>query len=165
MLVGRLECSQHWFLFYLVLARLNRRFYGSFLSHVSQLASENGVNTCLQVDSDLLKDNPWGDPHCRDVWVYVPTGYTKSRPIMVMFLSGFAGTGEGIRSNAYWALFGYALWPLDSRSKCPPIYHAAWLLVDLFGAPVCGFTGNWSYASHWWQKFVNVGSSCRGTAS
>ena len=25
-------------------------------------------------DSDVLKDNPLGDPHQRPVWVYVPPG-------------------------------------------------------------------------------------------
>ncbi len=61
---------------------------------------QRGDVRCLQVDSELLKDNPWGDPHCRDVWVYIPPGYTaESTYPMVMFLSGFAGTGEGMLSR------------------------------------------------------------------
>ena len=58
---------------------------------------QRGTVRCVQVESSFLKDNPWGDPHVRDVWVYLPSGYTteQSYPI-VMFLSGFAGTGEGM---------------------------------------------------------------------
>ena len=58
---------------------------------------QRGSIQCVQVNSTLLKDNPWGDPHCRDVWVYLPPGYsTHEKYPIVMFLSGFAGTGEGM---------------------------------------------------------------------
>src|SRR5438067_6238911 len=29
--------------------------------------------------SDVLKDNPLGDPHTRPLWVYVPPGYDDDR--------------------------------------------------------------------------------------
>ena len=29
----------------------------------------------LEVESDVLRDNPLGDPHVRPLWVYLPPGY------------------------------------------------------------------------------------------
>lgn len=59
--------------------------------------AQRGSIQCLEVQSEVLKDNPWGDPSHRDVWVYTPPEYSedKSYPIVV-FLAGFAGTGEGM---------------------------------------------------------------------
>lgn len=59
--------------------------------------SQRGTVQCLEIDSAVLKNNPWGDPSHRDVWVYTPPGYTpeQSYPVVV-FLAGFAGTGEGM---------------------------------------------------------------------
>lgn len=53
---------------------------------------------CLDHDSRALADNPWGDPTHRDLWVYLPPGYDGStdRYPVVMLLSGYAGTGEGM---------------------------------------------------------------------
>ena len=85
-------------------------------------SDKRGQVRCLQVDSELLKNNPWGDPHCRDIWVYVPPGYTAEKTYpMVMFLSGFAGTGEGMLART---LTEYSLatrcdrWIADGQ--CPP---------------------------------------------
>lgn len=43
-----------------------------------------------------LRDNPLGDPAERDLHVYLPPGYAASEAPLpaLMFLSGFAGTGE-----------------------------------------------------------------------
>ena len=32
--------------------------------------SQRGTVQCLEIDSMALKDNPWGDPSHRDIWVY-----------------------------------------------------------------------------------------------
>ena len=81
-----------------------------------------GTVQCVQVDSTLLRGNPWGDPHSREVWVYLPPGYTSEKTYpMVMFLSGFAGTGEGMLSRT---LTEHSLttrcdrWIVDG--ECPP---------------------------------------------
>ena len=29
----------------------------------------------LEIESDVLRDNPLGDPHVRPLWVYLPPGY------------------------------------------------------------------------------------------
>lgn len=46
--------------------------------------------------SALLRDNPWGDPGERELLVYLPPGYEHGADHYpcVMFLPGFAGTGE-----------------------------------------------------------------------
>ena len=46
--------------------------------------------------SRVLRGNPWGDPTARDLWVYLPPGYAHAEDAYpaVIFLPGFAGTGE-----------------------------------------------------------------------
>ncbi len=45
------------------------------------------------VESDALRDNPWGDPHVRTVTVYLPpSGRTEGTPLLLL-LSGFTGAG------------------------------------------------------------------------
>lgn len=63
--------------------------------------SQRGVVACYEVVSKMLQSNPWGDPCNRDLWVYTPNGYDveKSYPVVV-FLSGFAGTGEGMLARS-----------------------------------------------------------------
>ncbi len=53
---------------------------------------------CLRHTSALLRDNPWGDPAHRDLWVYTPPGYSDGEQAypVIMLLSGFAGTGEAM---------------------------------------------------------------------
>lgn len=46
-----------------------------------------------EFESSCLRDNPWGDPHVRELPVYVPpTGTTEGRPLLVL-LSGYTGAG------------------------------------------------------------------------
>jgi len=58
----------------------------------------------ITVTSELLRDNPWGDPHQRAVPVYVPPGYddtTDHYPLMV-YLAAY--TGSGLKS-VVWRAF------------------------------------------------------------
>lgn len=50
----------------------------------------------LKHESDVLKNNPPGDPHVRDVIVYLPPGYDESRENYptVYCLTGFTGRGK-----------------------------------------------------------------------
>jgi len=52
----------------------------------------------LRVDSALLLGNPLGDPHERDVFVYVPPGYDscETRYPTIMMLAGYAATHRSI---------------------------------------------------------------------
>ncbi|MEL6341485.1 MAG: alpha/beta hydrolase-fold protein [Myxococcota bacterium] len=57
-----------------------------------------GSIRCLDVSSQALRDNPWGDPSHRDLYVYTPPGYETDgmRYPVILMLAGFAGTGEGM---------------------------------------------------------------------
>ncbi len=55
----------------------------------------------LTINSQLLRNNPWGDPHQRQVPVYLPPGYdasTKQYPFM-LYLAAY--TGSGLKSTAW----------------------------------------------------------------
>jgi hypothetical protein len=48
----------------------------------------------LVIDSELLRDNPLGDPHERPLWVYVPPGYddeSERRYPSIYVLQGYTG--------------------------------------------------------------------------
>jgi len=61
-------------------------------------ATEIPAGTVRQVrhESEVLKNNPPGDPHVRDVFVYLPPGYDESdeRYPSVYCLTGFTGRGK-----------------------------------------------------------------------
>ena len=48
----------------------------------------------LSVDAPSLHGNYWSDPTQRDVWAFVPPEMGSEPLPMVIFLAGFAGTGE-----------------------------------------------------------------------
>lgn len=53
--------------------------------------------------SELLRDNPLGDPFCRRVPVYVPPGWRPgARVPAVLCLSGFTGSGLGYLNSSAW---------------------------------------------------------------
>ena len=59
--------------------------------------AQRGSIQCLEVQSEVLKDNPWRD-QVTEMFGYIPHPNIlrdKSYPIVV-FLAGFAGTGEGM---------------------------------------------------------------------
>lgn len=65
-------------------------------------SSQRGAVHCVPHSSAVLQDNIWGDPWCRDVWVYTPPGYAEAsrRYPSVLVLAGFAGTGEGMLARS-----------------------------------------------------------------
>jgi S-formylglutathione hydrolase FrmB len=56
----------------------------------------SGKIVIIPHSSDVLRGNPLGDPHERDVYCYVPPGYDDGadRYPVIFFLSGFTGTGR-----------------------------------------------------------------------
>ena len=63
-----------------------------------------GTVLYLKHDSEVLKGNPPGDPHIRDVIVYLPPGYDDSgeRYASVYCLTGFTGRGKMLlNDNAF----------------------------------------------------------------
>ena len=63
-------------------------------------ASQRGTLRCLTHRSQLLEDNPWGDPTERDLWVYTPSGSHDQPLPAILLLAGFAGTGEGMLARS-----------------------------------------------------------------
>lgn len=61
-----------------------------------------GTVQVLRHESDVLRSNPLGDPHVRDVIVYLPPGYETSgeRYPSVHALSGFTGRGRMMLNDA-----------------------------------------------------------------
>lgn len=57
------------------------------------------------LESDILKDNPLGDPFEREVLVYLPDGYESndSQYPTIYFLPGFAGTARGFFNDSPFA--------------------------------------------------------------
>lgn len=55
----------------------------------------------LVVDSDLLRGNPLGDPHVRQLPVYIPPGGGDDLPL-VLVLSGFTGNGRNNLVGTPW---------------------------------------------------------------
>jgi enterochelin esterase family protein len=55
-----------------------------------------GTTQNLKHESDVLKENPLGDPYIRDLYVYLPPGYDDGddRYPTVYCLSGFTGRGK-----------------------------------------------------------------------
>ncbi|MGD8385192.1 MAG: alpha/beta hydrolase-fold protein [Lysobacterales bacterium] len=48
-------------------------------------------------DSKVLRNNPWSDPHERDLWVYLPPAYDESAPpyIALWCFAAFSNAGPG----------------------------------------------------------------------
>ena len=118
---------------------------------------KRGTIHCMQVDSTVLKDNPWGDPHIRDVWVYLPPNYdANNRYPIVGFLAGFAGTGEGMLSRT---LTEYSLATRCDRwienGDCPPFVA---VLPDcmtyLGGSQFVDSPAIGSYATHLMKEVI-----------
>ena len=58
-------------------------------------ADERGTLRRWTFDSTCLKENAWGDPSERDLWVYEPAGADHLGPLpCIIVLPAFASTGE-----------------------------------------------------------------------
>jgi poly(3-hydroxybutyrate) depolymerase len=55
------------------------------------------------LESDALRGNPLGDPHSREVPVYLPPGDRKDLPLVAV-LAGFTGVGAGALRGTPWDL-------------------------------------------------------------
>lgn len=61
--------------------------------------------TILEHESEVLRGNPCGDPHARQLWVYTPPGYAESdaRLPVLWCLAPFARTGAEECVGNYWS--------------------------------------------------------------
>ena len=64
---------------------------------------QRGNVRVLDHHSVLLKNNPLGDPSRRDLFVYVPPGYTDTDQTYpaIMILPGYTGTGEKLLARGF----------------------------------------------------------------
>ena len=60
-----------------------------------------GTVANIRHESEVLKNNPLGDPHVRDLFVYLPPGYDESddRYPTVYCLTGFTGRGKQLLND------------------------------------------------------------------
>lgn len=63
--------------------------------------SKQGKCHRVAIQSKVLEGNYWNDPTERECFVYTPEGYRQGKDYpVVIFLAGFAGTGEGMLSRS-----------------------------------------------------------------
>ncbi len=77
----------------------------------------------LRISSEVLKNNPLGDPHERDVWVYTPPGHDPERPLPALLaLAGFTGNGAMFfNADPVGDPLGARLDRMIARGECPPV--------------------------------------------
>src|SRR6266480_3426161 len=85
------------------------------------------------IDSELLRDNPLGDPHERPLWVYVPPGYDDEpdrRYPSIYVIQGYTGHLEMWRNRTpYRQPFTETADQMLARPETPPaivVYVDAW---------------------------------------
>ena len=87
--------------------------------------SQKGTVKILRHESEILKNNPLGDPHIRDLYVYLPPDYEtepdKTFPI-VYSLTGFTGRGKMLfNDSAFAPNFAERLDKLIADKKIKPM--------------------------------------------
>jgi hypothetical protein len=99
------------------------------LPWTGELAGRLDVDT---ITSELLRDNPLGDPHERPIWVYVPPGYAESdeRYPAVYVIQGYTGhVGMWANRTAYRQPFVETADAVFASGEAPPcivVYVDAW---------------------------------------
>lgn len=73
--------------------------------HIISEEAGGGAVARLRHDSVVLKGNPLGDPYVRDLYVYLPPGYSASeeRYPSVYCLTGFTGRGKMLLNDSAFA--------------------------------------------------------------
>ena len=119
--------------------------------------SQRGKVHALEIDSQVLQGNYWNDPTRRDVFVYTPVGYDpEQRYPIVVFLAGFAGTGEGMLGRT---LTEHSLatrcdkWIADG--ECPPfIAVLPQCMTYLGGSQFVDSPAIGNYATHLMSELI-----------
>jgi len=72
---------------------------------MTEQTSTQGTVINVRHESTVLKGNPLGDPHVRDLWVYLPPSYdgTDIRYPTVYCLTGFTGRGKMLLNDSAFA--------------------------------------------------------------
>ncbi|GAA4632049.1 alpha/beta hydrolase-fold protein [Actinoallomurus vinaceus] len=109
--------------------------------------------------SDLLRDNPLGDPHRRPLWVYVPPGYDDEpdrRYPVVYVIQGYTGSLPMWRNRPPWRQpFPELADQVFARGEAPPlivVYVDAWTAVG--GSQFLDSPGTGRYHSYLCEEIV-----------
>lgn len=103
------------------------------------------------LESQCLRDNPLGDPHQRELYVYLPPQYQKDERFpVVMMLAGFGSTHHSIAAWSPWKPNTVELFDrLVTEGRCKP---AILVLPDCFnrwgGSQFIDSDGSGRYQSH-----------------
>ena len=109
-------------------------------------------------ESDVLKNNPPGDPHLRDLFVYLPPGYDASeeRYPTVYCLTGFTGRGKMLlNDNAFTPNLADRMDKLIAANKIKPMIA---VMPDCFtyygGAQYINSTATGNYEDYLTREIV-----------
>lgn len=94
--------------------------------------NRRGTIQAFPIESQILRGNLPGDPHVRDLHVYLPPGYEggNERYPVVWMLAGFTGRGRQLLNDGPWApALNERMDALIASGKCPPMILA---LPDCF---------------------------------
>ncbi len=111
------------------------------------------------LESDLLRDNPLGDPHERPLWVYLPPGYDaepERRYAAVYVIQGYTGHVAMWRNRTpYRQPFIETADDLFARGEAPPtivVYVDAWTAYG--GSQFVDSPGTGDYHSYLCEEIV-----------
>ena len=109
-------------------------------------------------ESEVLKDNPLGDPHVRPVWVYVPPGYDDSddRLPSIYVIQGLTGQVDAWRNRmAFRKNFPELTDELFASGDAPPavvVFVDAW--TSLGGSQFIDSPGTGRYLTYMCDELV-----------
>ena len=112
---------------------------------------QRGEVHCLPLHSDVLQDNPFGDPHTRDLYVYTPPGTTGTGPPLpaVMVLPGYTGMGEKLLARGLTDISIATRIDRLLQNGCPPfIAVLPDCMTTLGGSQYVDSPGLGSYATY-----------------
>ena len=84
----------------------------------------------LTVESEALRGNPLGDPHVRELVVYLPPDVTPESVATLFLLSGFTGRGQSHLGTDAWKRG--LLWKIDQAVAAGEMPPALLVLPDCF---------------------------------
>ncbi len=91
-------------------------------------SGDRGTVVVHRITSEVLRDNPLGDPVERDLYVYVPAGYADLRgdlPVLLV-VAGFGGTGgQNFNLTPFGESLDRRLDRLIRTGVCPPVLVVA----------------------------------------
>jgi len=118
------------------------------------------------LESAVLRDNPLGDPHVREVPVYIPPGHDGREPLPVVFLlAGFTGRGHALLESHPWKAGFVRQWDRKvERGEAP---RALLVMPDCFtrlgGSQYVNSSATGRYEDHVADELVPFIEACYPT--